>query len=269
MGVSGEDYSYRNASAREIEVRRCYLLARDGYVCTQKYGYGCGKTVEQLLFEAEQDEIRTGIPRQHPVLYQDHIDGNSQNPDGPNGEYCGNLQHQCPSCNKKKARRRSVSSSQRLTREKQDSIQIDDDFFSNLQVYLADNQHICYKEMLAIGQKWTKGGSSITIERHFEKERVTIANKDAKFRVFRFQCTSDLCNGDHVCFRGEIPDVILDEKRAEYEAEWQRQYGVDEDKWKHNTASFLKPWLSLEDYVNQKIKEYIYANTPTRTNRDA
>lgn len=257
--------SYRNMSASEREVRRCFVLAFHEYKCSTRNGDGCGKSITQLIFEAEIRAKEKNRERQLPVITMDHINGNSHQNDGDRGEYCGNLQPLCYSCNRKKVKR-SQPFTDNMTREKRDSINIENKFNARLQVHLVAYQHICYKEMLAVGKKWA-GGVQITISRHFENELKTEANTTGKFRLFNFECGSDLCNGKHVCFAGDIPQVVIEQKRNEFELEWQAEYGrqLTDEEWRSKFGARQRAWnekyVGKDQFVETKVKEFLEKQT--------
>ncbi|MDE1868237.1 MAG: hypothetical protein KGI08_11095 [Thaumarchaeota archaeon] len=268
VGFKPDDKSYRNMSAREREVRICFLLVRDDRKCSTRFGYGCGKSIEQLLLEAEDKADRTGVERKLPVVYIDHVDGDSNwndDPADPNGKgYCANNELLCASCNRRKPTKiLSVSNLEGMSREKRDSIQIHVKFVNKLQDYLSINEHICYAEMLNVGPNWAGCNSQITIQRHFEMDKVSKPQPEGLWRVFHYECGSSDCDGDHVCLRGDLPKVIIDEKRREFEELWKRDYGWNtrEEYGNRPMNQLYKEYVTLNDFVTKMLNNYFNKNS--------
>lgn len=241
---------YKNQNAKKREEYMPFVLARQGYCCNQ-----CGKTVDSLIIESQIKEEMTGVKRVLPVVVQDHIDGDSNHDDGIDGTYCGNIQYICWSCNRSKNpyRVKSLGLGSTTSREKLDRIQNFAPFMNWLHHFVEDHEHICYKEMLAGGTRHANGSVQITLSRYFEEELFTKANPNGKYQVIQYNCGSTLCNGEHVCFRGKKPQSIIEEEKKALELEWKHKYGMTEYDWKHNTSTSYKPYVSKEDYVNERL----------------
>lgn len=270
--IDNDEDSYRNMSAKEREIRMCRVLAEHGYMCSTKHGDGCGKSITQLIIEAEaiakSKAEALGIKikeRKLPVITMDHVNGDSHQNDLLVEGDCGNLQPLCYSCNRKKAKK-SQPKTDNMSREKRDSIDIENKFFKRLQIFLVAKHHICYKEMLAVGKKWADG-VQITISRHFENELRTAANTTGKFRTFDFECKSELCNGKHVCFVGDIPQVVIEQKRNEYLIEWEQEFGqrMPDEEWKRKfgAAPRNEKYVTKEDYITIKVQEFLNKQKPS------
>ena len=72
------------------------LIKRDGNRCNPFLGYGCGKTLEELVIE-DKSQYRC-----QPYLIIDHI--NHYKKQQHTEFLCGNLELLCYSCNNKKAK---------------------------------------------------------------------------------------------------------------------------------------------------------------------
>jgi hypothetical protein len=233
-----------------------FLLARQNYKCNS-----CGKTVEELITEAQEKEEQTGISRILPVLVQDHIDGDNTHDHGLDGSYCSNLQYICYPCNRRKNPHRinGLSLGMQTTRAKQDSILNKPPFLNWVHAFIIDNEHICYNEMLAGGGKHSNGSSEITLERYFKTELFTKANPTGKFQVFPYHCGATLCNGEHVCFRGLKPKMIIEEERKKLETEWNQKYSMTPEEWKYKFGAreYMDgqyPFVPKEEYIKQHLK---------------
>ena len=238
--------SNTNSVDREIVIT--YFLTRDGRNCNV-----CKKTITQLIEEAKLKEEITGVERKLPVIIVECIDNSGIHEfDIYNEELMKLYQLACYSCNRSKNPFRvgtSQSFGKSPTREKLDALKFNPTFHRNLHNYLMDNQHICLKELRMASKKLSDGANQVTCQRYFEDEVVTEANKTGRYQLFPYYCGSDHCNGNHVCLRNTKPTKLLEKERRTLMMQWEHDYGSLRETWKNNSATFLKPFLEMEEYI--------------------
>lgn len=199
-------------SQREYWVN--FLLARDGYRCTC-----CPKDVVTLIRESKPD-------RKLPVLVIDHIDGDTRFTDGKDGVHGSNLRLACYSCNRKNTKSTRPTMPKRdMTPEHEKSAKSKPKFYDWLNAYLIENKNICYQRMLNRGSDIANESSQISAKRWFNQRVDSFVDGSKKgYEVFDAEsfgvtdCDYSLCDGDHVCFYGEVPrkeDVAREKALAE------------------------------------------------------
>lgn len=262
---------YKHMSQKEKEQYRAFLLARDGYNCNI-----CKKTVNELLEERAIREKQTGLKYYEPVIIFEHKNNNKSQVNGDDGKYCGNLQLACRSCNNYKSwhEDKSQSIGREPTREKLDALSYEPTYNRNLHIFLIENEHICYSALKIAGKKLSSGGNEVTCLRYFNAQRYTEANKEGHYKVFAYNCGTDICNGTHVCFRGDIPHSLIKQEIEKLRETWSNEYAVNLDekdryqwihKWENINKSSIPPFeeyyqqhsLLLNQFPDIKPEEYL------------
>ncbi len=180
---------------KEYEYWRNFLLGRDGYVCV-----GCTKDVSTLLRESKPN-------RTLPILVIDHIDGDTRYTDSKDGTKGGNLRHLCYSCNRKNTRHQRPTMPVRdAPPELSKSSKAKPIFYDFINAYIIENKDICYQRMLNRGSKVALDSSQVSAKRWFN-QMVDVVNGYEIFSLEQVNgdCDYYLCDGEHVCFYGEVP----------------------------------------------------------------
>lgn len=217
----------------EREIAYCFLIARDGRKCNL-----CKKSLQEL---EENDQTED---RKRPLLLVECKDNS-----GDHSNY-NNLQLSCYPCNKRKDLPKpgySQGYGPTVSREKQDALQFGPTYHRNLQTLLQDEEEICRVELKLAGKTLSGGANQVTTERYFGDEIVTKVNPRGKYQLFPFQCSSDFCNGVHVCLVGMKPSKLLVVEKVRLENAWNDKYG-DEEKFRH---FHYEKWIPLEEFINQ------------------
>lgn len=244
---------YRTMSAAENEKYSPFLFARDGYVCTKKHGYGCGRTIQELLEMREIETLQTGRIFQTKVYVIDHINGNSHQRDGLDGEYCGNLEIQCWSCNRRKGGSELVpvnNNSKEKTQEKMDSIEGVPALINWTSTKLIENEEMCFQELIAASRQ-SNGLSPVTNERNIEYEIASKVNPHTKFQIFDYDCGSRLCNHHHICHNGHKPIKLIATEKKRLLEKWTKEYGISKDQYQNKQTMYdmHKQWMTFDEYV--------------------
>lgn len=237
-----------NTNSRDRELVITYFLERDGRRCNV-----CKKSISQLIEEARLKEEVTGVERKLPVIIIECIDNsNIHEFDIYNEELMKLYQLACYPCNRSKNPHKiqtSQSFGSSPTREKLDSLRFNPTFHRNLHNFLMDNEHICLKEMRMASNELSGGANQVTCQRYFEDSVVTKANKKGRYQLFPYSCGSDHCNGNHVCLTGTKPTKLLEKERLALIIQWENDYGSHKNTWKNNSATFLKPFIEKEEFI--------------------
>lgn len=244
---------YRNMSALENEVYTPFLFARDGRVCTKKYGYGCGRTLEELIEIREEEMLLTGKIFTTKAYTIDHINGDSNQRDGDDGTYCGNLEIQCWSCNRRKGGKeivRSINSSKEKSQEKQDYVDGVPALLNWTTTKLIQNEEMCYKELINASRE-SNGLSPVTNERNLETEIASKARPRAKFQIFKYDCGSRKCTHEHFCFNGDKPTKLIAAEKKRLLDKWTKEYGTSKKDYDQNRSIYdiHKTWMTFDEYV--------------------
>ena len=201
---------YRNKSSHEWEKEITFLMERDGNQCNKKFGYGCGRSFDQLRTEEERVRRMTGKSKKAPIVQIDHINGNSNQRDGLNGEYCGNEQILCTPCHLKKtvAQRAMKVRKEHILNGKPSSVEMDKnikyeaDWVKQVVNYIYEHHSICY----SLARYAFPELSPITTKRYIDKRLVTLdEDTDPMFEDGWGRCNSRLCNSIHLYFYGNAP----------------------------------------------------------------
>ena len=201
---------YRNKSSVEYEKEITFLLTRDGQTCNKKHGNGCGRTLLELQNEEARVRHMTGKQRKSPIIQIDHINGNSHQRDGPNGEYCANEQLLCTPCHIKKTAlqqvqkrmKRSANYTREPTPEMGKNIKAEPDWVKVVVNYIYDSHSIC----MSLARYGFPNLSDVTTARYLKKRLVSIdKDTDPMFEVGWGRCDSALCNSIHLYFYGNAP----------------------------------------------------------------
>lgn len=205
-----QESEYRHKSAAEREKELNFLIARDGRNCTKKYGYGCGRTFEELRMDEARARKMNGKMRKSPIINIDHINGNSNQRDGPSGEYCGNEQILCVPCHLVKTARDRMNKKALILGQSQreaplemiKNIKSEPYWVKEVLAYIHENNSIC----LSIARYGFPEISDATTFRYLKKRLVSIRKDlDPMLESGWGRCDSALCNGVHIYFFGSAP----------------------------------------------------------------
>jgi len=200
---------YRNKSSLEYEKEITFLIARDGHCCTKKFGYGCGRTFDELLMEEERVRRMTGKHRKSPIVQIDHINGNSHERDIDEA-YCANEELLCTPCHIRKTvtdkaskKAKKIGSFDRaLTPEMDKNIRSEPDWVKVVVNYISDNHSIC----LSLARYGFTELSDVTTHRYLKKRLVSIdPSIDPMLELGWGRCDSALCNSVHLYLYGNAP----------------------------------------------------------------
>jgi hypothetical protein len=173
----------------------------------------CFKSINQLINEDNQlRKIKNMPPRKRPIVVLEHIDNTYPYPDSREGEYGGNLQLSCYSCNqiKRYLQVDNIPLIDQITQEKRDHLKNRPKFINWLTDEIRKHNQVCLGNALSAGGKSAGGSSEITLKRYLKTEIFTELNPKGKFELFDYQCNSTLCIGDHICFQGKKPKEVTD-----------------------------------------------------------
>lgn len=202
--------SYRNKSSVEYEKELPFLIQRDGRCCTKKNGNGCGRTFDELFAEEERVRRVTGREVKAPLVQIDHINGDSNQRDGPNGEYCGNQQLLCTPCHIRKhvnerARQRIIkigSATREAPPEMTKNIKCEPDWAAEVINYIFEKKSMC----LSLVRYGFDELSDVTTGRYLKKRLVSKdPNVEPLLELGWGRCSSALCNGVHVYYYNTAP----------------------------------------------------------------
>jgi hypothetical protein len=202
--------NYRNKSQAEWEKEVVFLISRDGKFCNKKNSHGCGRSFDQLIQEEERVRRMTNKQKKSPIIQIDHINANSFQRDGPNGEYCGNEQLLCTPCHLRKSaldrlvkRRIKLGNTTREpTPEMDKNIKNEPDWMATVTNYIYEKHSICF----ALARYGFPNLSDVTTHRYLKKRLVSIDDDtDPPFELGWGRCHTALCNGVHIYFYGNAP----------------------------------------------------------------
>ena len=186
--------NYKNMSSKEHEFWIPFLLARDGYRCVL-----CNSTLTELIKKSKPN-------RKLPLLVIEHIDGDSRFTDSVDGELRENLRLTCYPCNKKvePEQLRITSHRKEMSASHSKHDQAEPIFLNYITKCLINDKHLCYERMIHSGAKVALRSSPVTTTRYFK------TNFEGKYEIFKIAdkniiCDYQFCNGEHICFIGEIP----------------------------------------------------------------
>lgn len=213
--------NYRNKSSAEHEKELVFLIARDGKFCNKSNGHGCGRSFDQLIQEEERVRRMTNKQKKTPIVQIDHINGNSFQRDGPDGEYCKNEQLLCTPCHIRKsandqANKRMIKlglQTREPTPEMDKNIKSEPEWMKTVTNYIYQNHSIC----LSLARYGFSKLSDVTTHRYLKKRLVSIDPElDPVFETGWGRCNSALCNGIHLYFYGNAP---VSEEQVNYDTE--------------------------------------------------
>lgn len=248
-------------SAKEREEVTPFLLFRDGYRCNP-----CGRSIDRLIeIRQREQQLTHREPYVTPVVIVGHKNGNSNQRDGDDGEYCGNLELQCYSCNRNERIRQEKieTSSIQTTREKQDALEGVPELINWTTANLIQNEEICFKELVMASRKSNKQ-SPVTNERNLGFQILTEFNKNGRFEIFPFNCGSRNCKNEHVCLAGHPPTKLIEAERKKLEADWIKDFGLSKEEYDKDPFGKLRVnWMTLDEYmqVNGKLINHNFSKT--------
>ena len=238
--------NYHPLPQRKIDEIRSFLLVRDGYYCTH-----CGKSVKELILISEARGAITKKLRKRPVLIIHHINGDPRQQDGPNGEYCGNTQLVCHSCNKIASQEPTLQPiDANISREKSDSEKGEAAFHKNLEAHLRVHEQICFENI----KRSSKHLSDDTVKetaclRYLDSELFNTAHPDARYQEFSFDCGNKTCTGTHYCLVGTTPETLISNEKKRLQHKYNQEYmGGDKKKFDQYSGNWNKPFILFEEF---------------------
>lgn len=202
--------NYRNKSSSEWEAEIQFLIARDGPICNKKNGFGCGKSVKELISEEERVRKFTGKTKKSPIFQIDHINNDSNQRDSMNGDYCGNEQLLCTPCHVRKTSNHQALKKRQLfilnakpsSAEMEKNIKSEPQWVKEVINHILNNKSIC----LSLARYGFPELSPVTTKRYVDKRLVSLDPEvDPLFEDGWGRCSSRLCNGIHLYLYGNAP----------------------------------------------------------------
>jgi len=203
---------FSRQNEKELEVARCFLLARDGRKCNI-----CKKSVEELqLYDKILRQVQDRRPRKYPVLVMNHRDETKNF--HKNGVLFANVELVCCSCNKKfKPAEVDYDPEEVRTYASRKSHNAYVKWVKMVNNHLAKFGHGCEERLVNKYSKVIKCSQDIL--KKYDKREYETRWDLFEISDLNIECDYKYCSGVHICFWNERPEPIKTDLEALKEEE--------------------------------------------------
>lgn len=200
-----------NLNPLEVELLRCFCLARDGYRCEHPL---CRKTIHDLDLEDKIiRRLKGKPPRKLPLLVINHKDGSKAIHSYKNGKLIpyGNVCLYCYPCNRKyDVKNPEIRTDEKRTYASRKSHQSRPKFVRMVNNYITKFNHICLKKALNQYSKALNCSQELCEQSYLQQHGTRW--DEINISEYGINCDYNYCNGVHVIFMDEPPDKIPEDK---------------------------------------------------------
>lgn len=194
---------FSRPNAQELEIARCFCLARDGYCCNM-----CKKSIQELILETKiRREIQNKQPSKKPVLLLNHKDGtmNFHSKDEQrNIILYGNVEMICiPDNNRYSPPEVDYDPEEVRTYASRKSHQAYKEYIYHTNNQLTKFVHTCEERHVNKYSKVIKCSQDIL--RKYDKREYETRYDLFEIADLNINCNYKFCSGQHICFWGKRP----------------------------------------------------------------